>query len=91
MDRALYLADRSKKLKEQLARPVDDARVLAGVRVWIDGYLEGTTDIAMKDVVKRAGGEILWACPLSLSHRSAYQPWADRPCRAPPTSSRRSS
>jgi hypothetical protein len=59
MNRSLYLSDRSKKLKEQLARPVDSKKVLSGVKIWIDGYLDGTTDIAMKDTVKRAGGDIL--------------------------------
>jgi hypothetical protein len=59
MNRSLYLSDRSKKLKEQLARPVDSKKILSGVKIWIDGYLDGTTDIAMKDTVKRAGGDIL--------------------------------
>lgn len=53
----MYVKERSVKLKEQL--PQVGTGILKGVRVWIDGYLDDTTDIEMKRIVKLAGGEIL--------------------------------
>jgi hypothetical protein len=59
MDHGRYLQDRSRKLKQQLPDLPGGGGVLAGVRIWIDGYLEGTTDIVMKAFVKKAGGDVL--------------------------------
>ena len=55
-----YLKTRTKKLEDQLPeRPSDPVSVLRGVRVYIDGYIECTTDIEMKRFVSLAGGEVL--------------------------------
>ncbi len=49
---------RSKKLANQL--PESEAQVLRGVRVYINGYLDNTTDIEMKRIVTLAGGQMLY-------------------------------
>ncbi|KAH9951691.1 hypothetical protein B0H21DRAFT_874324 [Amylocystis lapponica] len=56
-----YMESRSKKLKNQLPdKPSGpDARVLRNVRVYINGYLEDTTDIEMKRIVTLAGGQVM--------------------------------
>jgi hypothetical protein len=72
-DRTRYLQDRKQKLEVQLPTISGGDGVLSGVRVWIDGFLEGTTDIAMKAVVKKAGGDILYAA----SHPFRRAPRAD--------------
>jgi hypothetical protein len=59
-NRALYFRDRDEKLKIQLSRPRKGAAVLSGVSIWIDGFLEDTTDIAMKAIIKEAGGDVLY-------------------------------
>lgn len=47
---------RSKKLANQLPEKSD--KILRNVRVYIDGYLDNTTDIEMKRIVTIAGGEV---------------------------------
>lgn len=61
VNQQLYLESRNKKLRAQLpqASSVSGAEILAGVRVYIDGYLEDTTDIEMKRIVTLAGGRML--------------------------------
>ena len=55
-----YFKDRSKKLEDQLPQSASESPgVLHGVRVYINGYLDNTTDIEMKRIVTLAGGEIL--------------------------------
>lgn len=55
-----YLEVRAKKLAEQLPeKPSEGAQVLRNVRIYINGYLENTTDIEMKRVVALAGGQVL--------------------------------
>jgi hypothetical protein len=75
-DRTRYLQDRKQKLEVQLPTISGGDGVLSGVRVWIDGFLEGTTDIAMKAVVKKAGGDILYVAFYPFRHA----PRADRRC-----------
>jgi hypothetical protein len=70
-NRSLYLHDRSRKLKEQLSA-TNSTAVLGGVSIWIDGYLEDTTDIEMKEVVKAAGGEIKYVHLHLKFHRTFY-------------------
>ncbi|KAH9918216.1 uncharacterized protein BXZ73DRAFT_92273 [Epithele typhae] len=53
---ARYMKARDRKLAEQL--PETSSQVLRGVRVYINGYLENTTDIEMKRIVALAGGEV---------------------------------
>lgn len=66
-----YIDDRSKKLEVQKHDNANDLYpvkrdetegkrgVLSGVRVYIGGYLAGTTDIEMKRIVSGAGGVTL--------------------------------
>ncbi|EPT03682.1 hypothetical protein FOMPIDRAFT_1046716 [Fomitopsis schrenkii] len=56
-----YMASRSAKLRNQLPERLEgpEGNILRGIRVYINGYLEGTTDIEMKRVVTLAGGQIL--------------------------------
>ena len=56
-----YMELRGKKLREQLPDipTKSEAKVLSGVRVYVDGYLEDTTDIEMKRIVTLHGGQVL--------------------------------
>ena len=51
-----HMETRSKKLANQLPEKSD--KILYNVRVYIDGYLDNTTDIEMKRIVTIAGGEV---------------------------------
>ncbi|KAG6821584.1 hypothetical protein H0H93_000093 [Arthromyces matolae] len=61
LDRGLYLKDRECKLavQREVKASSGENQVLRNVRVYINGYLENTTDLEMKKVVTRAGGTIL--------------------------------
>lgn len=56
-------AKQEEQLQEREARPENkqgtEGKVFKGTRIYIDGYLDGTTDIEMKKLVKMNGGEIL--------------------------------
>ncbi len=55
--RKSYIDVRRSKLTEQLPeKPSEGALVLRNVRVYINGYLDNTTDIEMKRIVTLAGG-----------------------------------
>ena len=54
-----HLRGRERKLVIQQAESCDEAQVLKNVRVYINGFLEDTTDIEMKAIVVRAGGQIV--------------------------------
>ncbi|KAH9938267.1 uncharacterized protein B0H18DRAFT_8595 [Fomitopsis serialis] len=56
-----YVASRSEKLRQQLPERLEgpEGNILQGVRVYINGYLEDTTDIEMKRIVTLAGGQML--------------------------------
>ncbi|OSX60183.1 hypothetical protein POSPLADRAFT_1058358 [Postia placenta MAD-698-R-SB12] len=56
-----YWESRSEKLAQQLPEKPSgrDAKVLSNVLVYINGYLDGTTDTEMKRIVTLAGGQIL--------------------------------
>ncbi|KAF9569342.1 hypothetical protein CPC08DRAFT_623490, partial [Agrocybe pediades] len=64
-DRSSYMAERTHKLRAQR----DDSKgsssngkdVLKDVYVYIDGYLESTTDIEMKRLVAQAGGQVVFS------------------------------
>ena len=51
-----YIKARVRKLAAQL--PETETHVLRGVRVYINGYLDNTTDIEMKRIVSLAGGQM---------------------------------
>jgi hypothetical protein len=59
--RNVYLKQRSAKLNEQKRVTQDQVgkRILANVRVYVDGYLKDTTDIELKRLVTLAGGEVV--------------------------------
>ncbi|EGO27844.1 hypothetical protein SERLADRAFT_338535, partial [Serpula lacrymans var. lacrymans S7.9] len=50
-----YFEYRTKKLAEQKSLKADN-QVLCDVRVYIDGFLQDTTDIELKRVISLAGG-----------------------------------
>lgn len=55
-----YMEVRRDKLAKQLPeKPSEGAEVLRNVRVYINGYLDNTTDIEMKRIVTLAGGHML--------------------------------
>lgn len=58
-----YFEHRRKKLSEQKVAAAGNAssepQVMRNVRVYINGYLSNTTDIEMKRIVVRAGGDVL--------------------------------
>ncbi|KAF4604988.1 hypothetical protein EYR40_003771 [Pleurotus pulmonarius] len=58
-----YFEHRTKKLSEQKVAAAGNAssepQVMRNVRVYINGYLSDTTDIEMKRIVVRAGGDVL--------------------------------
>jgi len=54
------MATRSSKLREQQReRATSDVGILRNTRIYINGYLESTTDLEMKRIVVEAGGEIV--------------------------------
>jgi len=56
-----YWESRNEKLAQQLPEKPSgsEGNVLRGVRVYINGYLDGTTDIEMKRIVTLAGGQVM--------------------------------
>jgi hypothetical protein len=59
--RSAYLENRAQKLTNQTVEdPMnEEPKVLRRVRVYINGFLSDTTDIEMKRIVSRAGGQIV--------------------------------
>ncbi|KAI0650318.1 hypothetical protein C8Q79DRAFT_1006597 [Trametes meyenii] len=58
--RKSYIEVRDKKLAQQLPeKPADGVQVMWNVRIYINGYLDNTTDIEMKRIVTLAGGQVL--------------------------------
>ncbi|KAG7096791.1 hypothetical protein E1B28_004201 [Marasmius oreades] len=73
-----YHEERNRKLAEQAeiaTKSTSDTerKVLRGVRVFINGYLAGTTDIEMKRIVTEAGGSTL-AAASGATHILTSQP-----------------
>lgn len=54
-----HMSARHRKLAKQLPE-TSDTHVLRNVRVYINGYLDNTTDIEMKRIVTLAGGQITY-------------------------------
>ncbi|KIJ20288.1 hypothetical protein PAXINDRAFT_68307, partial [Paxillus involutus ATCC 200175] len=65
-NRDTYFEDRSRKLALQ-RKEEPTLSVLSNVRVYIGGYLSGTTDIEMKRIVALAGGTTL-SVPSAATH-----------------------
>ncbi|KAK2466321.1 hypothetical protein APHAL10511_001963 [Amanita phalloides] len=57
VNRCLYLRDREKKLAKQM--PCKNNLTMQHARIYIDGYLEDTTDIEIKRLITVAGGQVL--------------------------------
>ncbi|KAI0251295.1 hypothetical protein BJV78DRAFT_1275395 [Lactifluus subvellereus] len=55
--RQAYVRMRSQKLKDQREEVV--MRVLNDTRIYINGYLQDTTDIEMKRIITEAGGRVM--------------------------------
>ena len=68
-----YFEERNRKLAEQAevtaSSSTDGKKMFKGVRVYIDGFMAGTTDIEMKRIVTLAGGQVM--CVLFLCQRSS--------------------
>lgn len=62
LDRGLYMKDRERKLADQreVKLKTNEGQVFSNVRVYINGFLENTTDLEMKRIVTQAGGVILY-------------------------------
>lgn len=58
-----YSGDRSRKLSLQRRDEISNG-ILGNVRVYIDGYLDGTTDIEMKRIIAQAGGTTVYVFQL---------------------------
>ena len=43
-----------------MAQGSDVNGVLEGIKIYVGGYMAGTTDIEMKRIVTMAGGKIMW-------------------------------
>ncbi|KAN0097470.1 hypothetical protein V8E55_001916 [Tylopilus felleus] len=61
-----YFEDRSRKLSLQRRNETPEG-VLSKVRIYIDGYLSGTTDIEMKRIIAQGSGTTLLA-PSGATH-----------------------
>jgi len=56
-NRKLYLQDREGKLSAQWARSSESNGIFQSVRIYLSGYLNGTTDIEMKRIIAEGGGQ----------------------------------
>ncbi|PBK72750.1 hypothetical protein ARMSODRAFT_1082141 [Armillaria solidipes] len=57
--RTEYFETRAQKLAQQREEGRSGSQILRNTRIYIDGYLSGTTDIEMKRIVTEAGGSIV--------------------------------
>jgi hypothetical protein len=68
MGRQLYVEDRERKLADQREKCSDPrGLILRYARIYIDGYLEGKTDIEIKRLITLGGGRIMFVISLLLS------------------------
>jgi hypothetical protein len=68
-----YYKHHNSKLSDQRSeRKETETKVLHGVRLYINGYLNDTTDIEMKRIVTMAGGQILWVSTKSWISHGAF-------------------
>jgi hypothetical protein len=58
-----YMKIRSQKLKDQREEVV--VGVLNNTRIYINGYLQDTTDIEMKRIITEAGGQVVFVRDMS--------------------------
>lgn len=63
--RQLYVEDRQRKLADQRGKCSDPrGLILRYARIYIDGYLEGTTDIEIKRMITLGGGRVMFVISL---------------------------
>jgi len=65
-NRRLYTNEREAKLKVQpksVPALKSETQVFRNVRIYINGYLEGTTDIEVKQIVTEGGGTVVFVTP----------------------------
>ena len=68
MSRQLYLGNRERKLADQREKcSGPSGLVLQHARIYIDGYLEGTTDIEIKRMITFGGGRVMFVISLCMS------------------------
>jgi len=68
-----YMLYRTEKLSAQRETTNRDAGILKDIKIYINGYLEFTTDIEMKRIIAQAGGQIVGTasqCTHILTSRS---------------------
>ncbi|KAF8272539.1 hypothetical protein EI94DRAFT_302066 [Lactarius quietus] len=69
--RRAYAKERNAKLRDQREEAMSS--VLSNTRIYINGYLRGTTDIEMKRVIAEAGGQVLQSAS-NATHIVSSQP-----------------
>ena len=57
--RRQYRDFRNQKIKDQMQE--SNSKVLQDARIYINGYLDNTTDIEMKRIISSAGGRVMFA------------------------------
>ena len=65
IDRTAFLHHRKLKLEAQM-QGQHESQILVNVRLYIDGFLNNTTDIEMKRIVTLAGGEVMYVSSHSM-------------------------
>jgi hypothetical protein len=61
VNRRLYIEDRDRKLVNQREKAPDQKNeILSQARIYIDGFLEHTTDIEIKRLITLAGGQVMF-------------------------------
>jgi len=70
-----YHQERSHKLaaQKEVAAAAEQGQILSNVKVYIDGFLENTTDTEIKRIVAQAGGHILYSAS-GATHILTSQP-----------------
>ena len=53
------MLDRTEQLSAQRKSTKHDSGILKDTKIYINGYLESTTDIEMKRIIAQAGGQIV--------------------------------
>jgi hypothetical protein len=67
-----YLEFRHKKIRNQIDQMQDsNSGVLKGTRIYINGYLDNTTDIEMKRMITSAGGRVMYAPSMLVMRRGS--------------------
>ena len=80
MGRQMYLEDRERKLADQREKSSDPGGlILRYTRIYIDGYLEGQTDIEIKRMIILGGGHVMFVISLCIVEIKAQLRSTGRP------------